>query len=205
MFGAVFVRPELVFRGVELTPIYIASSYLLLPFKNSTGNYFPFLPVGSTLIYEVFFYLLLGGAIALFDSTKRYLAITCALTALCMLNLLTGAIPFYGSPIVVEFVFGIWIAHMHFTVPSPSKKLCALAGLVGVFGYLLLGFLEISDRGNWRSLQVGIPAAALVFFFVFSPNLKPRKFFRACGEGCYSIYLTHYPPFEMDAKVCLGR
>lgn len=73
-----------------LDPAHLAASYALLPWTNADGKIYPFLVVGWTLSYEIFFYLCMAAALALRLPIRR------TVTLLFLVLIAVGTLPHDG-------------------------------------------------------------------------------------------------------------
>jgi len=175
-----------------LTPWRIAASYLFIPARNWHGEMFPVIDAGWTLNYEMFFYLLFAGALALNISPLAFL--TPCLTAIAMLGMLRPAgwpdATSLASPLVLEFLYGVILAHfaMRRKLPRPGVAAILLIG-----GFIALMVMPQTSE-EWRFIPWGIPAAAVVTGAVaFEGRLGqyiPRWLLEA-GDASYALYLVH--------------
>ena len=175
-----------------LTPWRIVASYLFIPARNGKGDIFPVVVAGWTLNYEVFFYLLFATALALNISPLAFL--TPCLTALALIGMARPEtwpdFTVLASPLVIEFLFGVLLAHFAIRRRLPGKGLGWL--LLGG-GFLLL--MLIPDMGTtWRFLAWGVPATAIVTGAVaVEKGVGERlpKWLLGAGDASYALYLTH--------------
>jgi exopolysaccharide production protein ExoZ len=175
-----------------LTPWRVAASYLFIPAKNGNGEMFPLVTVGWTLNYEVFFYLLFAGALALNVSPLAFLAPV--LTAVALVGMVRPAtwpdFTTLASPMVIEFLYGMILAHMATRRKLPGT---AWAGVLLGGGFLTL-MLMPAAVAPWGFLAWGLPAAAIVVGAVaLEGELGGRlpKWLLAAGDASYALYLTH--------------
>jgi len=171
----------------QLDPLYVAGSYALLPVHDVTGTLRPVLPVGWTLTYEMFFYILVTAALCVKAPLER----VCLPVLLIVAGLaVVGPDNGFANTIVLEFLAGIAIGRglqRLQTVPIPW------AALVGVAGFILLAVAPLPD-GRLRPLIWGLPAAAVVAAVVALEmplrTVMPR-WLLAAGNASYATYLTH--------------
>jgi exopolysaccharide production protein ExoZ len=191
--------------GALLTPWRIAASYLFIPAKNGNGEMYPLLTVGWTLNYEAFFYLLFAAALALDVSPLAFLAPI--LTALALVGTVRpDTWPDFtslASPQVIEFLYGVVLAHLATRRKLPGKALGAL--LLGG-GFLAL-LLMPEPPAPWGFLEWGLPAAAMVAGAVALEDALGRrlpKWLLEAGDASYALYLSHI--FLLPAMVYIvGR
>jgi peptidoglycan/LPS O-acetylase OafA/YrhL len=193
---AVLALPALVAR-TELNWPYVVQSYALLPLSDANGEFFPVLPVGWTLSYEMLFYLLVALALAMRVSILYVTAPALVLVAVLAVlgqasNTVVSAFPliFFANTIVLEFLGGVLIglAVMRGLALSPP-----LAWLMLIGGFILL-LVWPAGSALLRPLNWGIPATTLVLGAVaLERKLAPwlPHWLLASGDASYAIYLTH--------------
>jgi exopolysaccharide production protein ExoZ len=177
---------------------YIGRSYLLLPVLNLDGNSLPILHVGWTLIYEMFFYFLFG-LVLLARSAQRVWGLTAVMTGLVLAGVVLPTLRdesvvfwMYTSPLLLEFLFGIWIAKLWmlgYCIPKPL----AWVLLVVAFGLLAYWF---TGHEPTRSFWSGIPAAIVVASALSLESVAKAKGLihrglKVLGDASYSLYLVH--------------
>jgi len=175
-----------------LTPWRIAASYLFIPARNWKGEMFPVMDAGWTLNYEVFFYLLFAAALALNISPLAFL--TPCLTAVALLGMARPAswpdATSLASPLVIEFLYGVILAHLAMRRKLPGNFSAAIL-LVG--GFLTLLIMP-QTSAEWRFIPWGVPAAAIVAGAVALEgklgSLMPKWLLEA-GDASYALYLVH--------------
>jgi len=163
----------------------------------------PFILLGWTLNYEMFFYVVFALAIAV--SVARRVPLTIAvlamLTALGPLSVFDGspAWEFYSNNIVLEFVFGMMLAGLFLN--GVLHRLGASAGgiliALGAAGLILGSYhMELA-----RALVFGVPAALIVAgaLSMESSRVVPKvQPFLLLGDASYSIYLAHLFPIALE-------
>jgi peptidoglycan/LPS O-acetylase OafA/YrhL len=175
-----------------LTPWRIASSYLFIPARNGLGQMYPIVGVGWTLNYEVFFYLLFATALALNISPLAFL--TPCLTALALAGMARPAtwpdFTSLASPVVIEFLFGVVLAHMAMRRRLPGKW----AGMLLLAGSFLGLMLMPESHIHLGILAWGIPAAAMVVGAVAIEDEWGHRlphWLLEAGDASYALYLSH--------------
>jgi exopolysaccharide production protein ExoZ len=185
----VAVLPWLLFlpRG----PAFVASSLTLWPIYG--GSYcVPVLMVGWTLSFELLFY----GGMTLGLATRS--AVPLALYALCLAGALTtpsALLHFIGSPMALEFLFGVMVARL------PRR---AALGLLIPIGIAILattapatGLIAVAldpPSAVWRGASWGVPAAMILWGALSLEPLFEHRLFDLpvkIGDASYSIYLFH--------------
>ena len=134
----------------------IAASFLFLGMERSDGYPGPLLGVGWTLAYEAFFYAVFG--VALF-ARKNAAALVVAVIMFCVLSGLIAkptsfSAQFYTAPILLEFAFGMGLAHL--TLKRAGGPLVA-AGSIGLMVGAAILSAHIAQshhtRWHWRNLE----------------------------------------------------
>lgn len=172
-------------------------SLFFFPHQNPSGSgIFPFLTVGWTLNFEMFFYFCLS--LCIFVNNKRKFILCGALFVLLPL-VNYSEIPLiwrYGSilgdEIVYEFIAGIFLGYIYISFPNIFNSKCS--PLVG-FVIVLLGFfiLLVEDKrqdGFWL-----FSAFAIVFGLLSLEKYKDNKLLVPIiflGNISYSTYLCHF-------------
>lgn len=144
----------------------------------------PVLSVGWTLNYEMYFYLLFAAVIAVGLFRAAALVIPAVLLAAVIF-----AGPKLGSPIVLEFGFGVILAAALRRGLSGRWAVPAAVGAALLFVGTSLFWSDAPTNGlglEVRWLAWGAPAALAVYAAIW---WKPR--FSLLGDASYSIYLTH--------------
>jgi peptidoglycan/LPS O-acetylase OafA/YrhL len=184
--AAVMALPGLVAR-TSLDPLYVATSYAFLPFYAGNELIHPVLPVGWTLTYEMFFYILVTASLLLRTPLLR----TCMpVLAAVAAYAITVSPDGFANTIVLEFLFGIVIGS---AIPR-LQALPPILGLgVGAIAFLVLLVIPIGN-GLMRPLSWGIPAAVIVAAVVSTEITLRRvipRWLLAAGNASYATYLTH--------------
>jgi exopolysaccharide production protein ExoZ len=183
----------------------LLNSYLLFPSFHYPMHE-PFIPLGWTLIFEMFFYYVLTLNLLL---GKRAVIPRAIISILVLIGL--GAFVGFQRPILIlianpiniEFVLGCCIALLYSKIgsrPALGSFLLLLGGLaLGVtviFGYGDAGnsALTLNGQLSWyRVGRWGVAAAVLTAGFVFRSIEVRSVFGRLCvylGDASYSIYLA---------------
>lgn len=189
---------------------FIAKSLFFIPAINVDGDMHPFLGVGWTLNFEMFFYLLF--TVALLARARPILALAPVLVALALLHPIARQehwpVPaqFLADPIVLDFLGGMLLARAvqgGMKLPAPVAVLLLLVG-----GFYLLG--DVPRPGAFGTLQfslamtvasVAIVAGAVALDARLTPYLPRWMLFM--GAASYSLYLIHpivapFPPTVLN-------
>jgi exopolysaccharide production protein ExoZ len=151
----------------------------------------PALLVAWTLCFEMLFYA--GAALVLAD--RRWgVVLMLVYGAAFMLRPVGPVFQFLGNPLILEFLFGVAIAH------APMRR-AALWGIpVGAAALVVVGVAGMAPFGDtiqylagegalWRVLVYGVPAA-LIVYGTMQIAAKPSVW-TYLGDASYSLYLTH--------------
>ena len=186
------VMPKLSARGAP--PWWnVVTSFLFVPSMNAAGEIRPVIPVGWTLNFEAFFYVLFAVALLRRGKFVRVLLpLTCAVGLLGFLR--TPAWPVgtvLADPILFEFMAGVGIALLVKRGWMPGRAagwMLLVAGGVGLAA-IAPGVVTTANR----PLLWGLPAAMVVLgCATLEPGLKrvlPR-WLLLLGSASYAIYLV---------------
>jgi len=176
------------------TPWNAIASFLFLPSWAPYGEIRPLIPTGWTLNFEMAFYLFFAAAL-MFAGRKLsrvLILLTPAMLALALAGLLrTDAWPActaIADPIVLEFLAGVWVAHLTLERRLPSRVIA-----VGLAGLGLLGLALLDPAPLWqRPLLWGSSATLLILGAVAVEGRVARlipRWLLTLGDASYSIYL----------------
>lgn len=176
----------------ELDWWYIFKSYLFIPSENIDGEIKPFLGVGWTLIFELFFYLVF--TTALFFRKNIYVFVGGVLLVFSAASFFRGEnyspYWFLMDSIILEFYMGMFIGY--FTLKK--KYLPTSFSLIAFFLSLAYILFTVDALQLPRFLENGVPAAILVWSIIslerYLQGRVPRMimFF---GSASYTLYLFH--------------
>ncbi len=196
MLVAMLVAPH-AFSKPSVEFGHVVMSYLLIPHAHPAALvYEPVLRVGWTLIYELFFYGLFTVALLMPKKAGRIWMIGVLLIlplAGQLLNSKSDLVSLYTSTLLLEFLFGIFIADL--LSASPRLRRWATAGLV-------VAAVAVATLHHWRpmtydlrGLYAGLPAAAIVATALLVParafDNRVGRLLVALGGGSYALYLSH--------------
>ncbi len=188
------VLPGSLSEGLGEGPGYLAASALFIPWRRADGFVQPVLRLGWTLEYEMLFYALLAGTLALprrAGVAGLLLAIVALAIAGQVVRFAATPLAFWTDPIVLEFALGVLVAI--------AARRGWRAGWPGLFALLLACLAAaVAARlpgGDIRVLVRGVPAALLVFC-ALQVTQVPRGLLLV-GDASYALYLVH--PFPMRA------
>ncbi len=180
----------------------VLASYLFVPWENASGLIQPVYTLGWTLNYEMFFYAIFCSALCL-SRMKAIIAVSSVMAVLVLINrIISFPLPlsFWSDPIILEFVFGMWLGLLRTRCDRLPISICLLLGGVGLFLFHCdfqqpTAFLPAVSR----ALAWGIPAVALVACAAFLEARQDRGVFsrslQLVGDASYALYLIH--PFAV--------
>jgi exopolysaccharide production protein ExoZ len=176
----------------------IARSLLFVP-VDTHGFHFPFLTVGWTLNFEMYFYTAFAACLAM--SKERALAtltvvfVTLAAAGSVLGISLTLMGFYFTNPLSLEFICGGWlgIAYLRgFRVPNLVAVVLAAAGVATIYFSAPGG----NDFG-YRLIEWGVPALAIVAGLTLGQQIDPKtatgRILCRAGDVSYALYLTHLP------------
>lgn len=195
LFTGIAALLALCFDGLmyvtTINPELLMRSFFFIPTERSDLTvYIPFLTVGWTLNYEVFFYLL--SSLVLLISRDKYIILISSLIFFSNESLkpFMSQMPFFSNGMMLEFLLGIFIAYFHknglFNNIRPRLLIITSA----------CSFLFIFNRPeDHDALYIGLPSAVIVASFIgLEPFIKKTKtvnFIVRLGDYSYSTYLCH--------------
>jgi exopolysaccharide production protein ExoZ len=184
------------FPKIEPTAAHVLGSLFFAPHRDATGEIYPLIVPGWSLNYEMFFYAIFAVGLAL-SARLRLPFLTAALLACVLAGRLipsqSAAWLTYTSPLLLEFLAGVLLGYAYTHHVRLPASLCLLLLAGGLAGYGLTPALSL-EIGDWRVVQWGAPALAIVAGAVFLeragkvPYLRLPHFF---GDASYSTYLVH--------------
>jgi exopolysaccharide production protein ExoZ len=199
------VLPSL-FPNIRAAPGHVLLSMAFFPHLSPDGEPYPLIVPGWTLNYEMFFYAVF--ALGLFlESRARLAFLSVALVGLVVVGqVLPGRGPVtatYTSPMLLEFLAGIWLARAWAAdrLPGPKAGLLLIAAGVGAFAAVQAGGFYIDA---WRVAIWGGPALAIVVGALAierAGEVGELPWLRFLGDASYSIYLLHTLALSGVAKL----
>lgn len=160
----------------------------------------PKLIPGWTINYEMFFYLIFGGALLAGRWAFHLTIIT--IFSLAGFGLLfasqessSALFRFYTSPILLEFAYGI-ILFFIFRLFRASGSMPLL-----YLGALVSGIYLFLPGDSIRAFSDGLPAALMVGCLLMAGEVRVVPFLRLLGDASYSIYLFHVIGLQFADKI----
>lgn len=204
---AMFLVAPTAFRGTEGGFGHLLLSMLFIAHENpATGSLSPFLRIGWTLNYEMFFYVAFAIAMAVarplrVPLTTGFLLLLTAIGLSATLGLvdLPPIVRFYTGNLMLEFAFGMGLAWAYLSGRLPIvRPVIAMAVLVAALG-LAVGVAQSAAVANYRGIVWGILALLLVCSALSLEKLAARPWLRwavTIGNASYTLYLLHLFPFS---------
>lgn len=197
LFAICITAPGLL---IEARPnaLYLLLSLLFIPFRKATGQIEPFLFLGWTLNFEMYFYVLLSVSLLIWP--KRAVLFTTGIIVLVFLLMAGGtSVPalFYGDSIVLEFIGGSIVFYLYNALrPQQARRFRFLFLAVAV---IAIGAIPWPDfllpiPTNMRAVYLGIPATLLVASVLGLSRAgfdSPWRWIVLLGDASYVIYLIH--------------
>ncbi|MEM5369552.1 acyltransferase [Paraburkholderia azotifigens] len=187
------------FRHRPLDAAGLIESVLLLPPTTSAGLV---MGVAWTLVYELYFYLVCTAALCLPWQRYRMVLIVALLAivprALDIAGVTTQA-EYYGNPIVIEFLCGVFLGLASKHLPMPARRI-RWAMLTTSIALLCWGSVSSPEAAatyglpaSFRWWAWGIPATLLVAAFAHTDDKGGRisRAMTVLGDASYVLYLTH--------------
>lgn len=186
------------FRHMQFDAAGLIESVLLLPPTTSGGLV---MGVAWTLVYELYFYLVCTAALCLPWQRCR-VALIVALIAIVPGALetagATAQAEYYGNPIVIEFLCGVFLGAASARLPEPGPRVrwVMLMTSVALFCWASVASPEEATYGlppSFRWWAWGLPATLLVAAFMHTDDKGGRiaRAMTVLGNASYVLYLTH--------------
>lgn len=188
------LRPELVNASSAFPPEFL-QSFLLLP---QAG--LPFVAVGWTLVFDIYFYVVFGAALLVRRSRMPLiLAVWGAITlglALALGGSTIATLQVIANPMCLEFLLGVGIGYLVMTRPPIAPALLLGVGIVLLaVAVVFASQIDATFLQPWyRTLFIG-PSAALIVLGAIGLERQHRlvapRLLQYLGDASYSIYLWH--------------
>jgi peptidoglycan/LPS O-acetylase OafA/YrhL len=194
------------FDEVKWTSGMVIASFFFWPYDSSSGQSAPFVGVGWTLYFEMFFYVTFS--MTVFMNRERAVAATAALFIFLLLAGAAIKLPqpllHWSNPVIIEFIFGMIIALLYRQGVRIQNSLGAV--MVGI-GFLLaiIAFWVQGDLA-YRYITLGVPSALIIGAVATSTRSLPRVTapLLLLGNASYSLYLFHPYAFTIP-RLVFGR
>lgn len=184
------IYPGLIFHP-SINSTEVIKSILFIPYFNyDYGIYLPFLTVGWTLNYEMFFYAASFMAILFFR--KNYaLAVSLIMFAIHYFSAYSiKTVQFYSGDIIYEFLIGVYASVIY-----RSGWLSRIPPVLSVVA-IILAVASVYHADNYHDvIMVGIPCGVIVFAALslerFINRSAAMMLLSKLGDWSYSTYLCH--------------
>jgi exopolysaccharide production protein ExoZ len=202
----------------------ILKSVLFLPLFDKKIFVVPLVPVGWSLSYEIYFYLLI--TVFLIFKKDVYKNLLCVIGVLAAIGVVFDPpqplLKFLTSPLLLEFAYGIIVGLLYrnkaFLGQHRGEKVAFGLTLIGAILMLVTLFsgtasydfsLQENVENNntaaiLRAVVWGLPCAFFLFGIVLmeeSGCLFVPAFMVRLGDASYSAYLTHILFYQLYSKV----
>lgn len=206
------VAPSLAGAGGRPDVMRIVQSLFFVPYYDDTGEMHPVLFMGWTLNFEIFFYVLFAAALLIRDETRRLATLTIGLIALVAVGVLFdphgAAGTTYTSPLLLEFVVGMWMNRVWRGWPERplTTGMRAMLGVAIALAFVMLAVGDVAWPTITREVKWGVPAFVIVAAALAlergGVSLRWR-WLLLLGEASFAIYLIH--PFVIKAATIAYR
>ena len=204
VFVAAAVAPHIL-RSTRADYAQLLCSLFFLPRETSSAGTAPTLILGWSLNYEMYFYVMFAGALAV---APRHAPLVCSvgIVAIAWLIGVSGvshpSVRFYARPLVFEFVYGVCAFYLFAAAERHIDWFARRPRIRWGLWFFALGatvFIGLEEfRGGFglpRFVAAGAPAfvlvlAALLLERVYGVNVH-SNIVSLVGESSYIQYLTH--------------
>jgi exopolysaccharide production protein ExoZ len=170
----------------------VLKSYFFIPSMNIDGEIKPFLGVGWTLVFEMFFYVVF--TFSLYIKANVFKFVGAVLIFVSILSLFkidnNSSWLFVADTLVLEFYMGMLLAKLIINKHFIPEKIAFIIFIVSML-FLLLSDSEVEFP---KFIHDGVPAFFLVYSAISMESFIARwvpRFFIFGGAASYSIYLFH--------------
>lgn len=192
---------------------YFRSIFLLPSMTN------PLLNVSWTLVYEMYFYLIITTCIYVFQQKNWYISINTVIVLSVIVGLFLGDIRYeyaelklVTSPLLLEFTLGMFIYYLL----NSHRYLIKYKWLFLIIGFSIfvayhyhlspLENIQILGAGIYdnRFFYFGLPAFLIVLSllsFEYENKLFKNGILKKIGDSSFSLYLSHYFVLVLITKV----
>jgi peptidoglycan/LPS O-acetylase OafA/YrhL len=201
---AILMAAPVLAHDPRLSLSSIIGSYLFIFMPDARGELFPVIPVGWTLNFEMFFYVMF--AFAMLFKNRLLWVLAGLLGVLAIVGMFYQptwwSVTRIASSLLLEFLFGAFIGRLAMNRRLPGGLMSG--GLLAV-GFVFLLTIHTGNVGvqyQWRFLFWGVPAAAIVLGAVGLEKRLGRsipKWLVSLGDSSYAIYLI-----QVFVLPCIG-
>lgn len=195
------LAPKL-FRGLDLSPLYIIASYLFVPMASANGDKMhPLLGLGWTLNYEMFFYVLFAPMLFL-KRANAIVVLAAVFLALVLVGTFLqptdGALWFWSRSIILEFVSGSLLAILYLRGWRHGSAVAAILTSLALIWLLVTASYWNRGGPDVRLFVTGVPAILIVAGIIMTRTFDAdwrnhfiSRIFLLLGDASYSLYLVH--------------
>lgn len=193
--AVLLIMPAVVLHA-KLDWVYVAKSYFFIPAMNADGRPHPLLGVGWTLVFEMFFYAMFMVALILRRSPVVVLTpIMLGLTTASLFRQQSWPVAgqFWCDPIVLDFLFGMYIAAWCLSGRKIVPWLAVVFLVAGLI-YLFVPFPRFHYQDLIGSITTTVAASMVVLGCIgLETKLAPRipRWTLFFGATSYATYLIH--------------
>jgi exopolysaccharide production protein ExoZ len=195
---AVFLWQPTMINSSQGGQVNLVASFLLWPQKH-----LPLVPVGWTLIHEMYFYLVFF-LLFLLIAEKYLLRVLLGWGILVAVigSLITIRHPVFRlvtHPLTMEFIGGALVAILYYRRPPSNHRGLLVGVLIGSFVFMLAAYIVFDSLYHrppplwWRATLFGIPSILIVYCLtqLEQHGMTMPKIINRIGDASYSIYLSH--------------
>jgi peptidoglycan/LPS O-acetylase OafA/YrhL len=195
MLAAIILVPGRI-QHLDATPARTLASYFFIPMERADGHIEPILAAGWTINYEMFFYACFAMALLWPRAIGLYALFLAFTVAVIFGRFGPKFLEFWTNPIIIEFLFGIFLAYVYRTGRVQFNAAIVCVGVL--IGVGLLAYTSRFDYVIDRWIWAGVPALILAASFALGPNFGGRtgKLLALGGDASYALYLSH--PFSLN-------
>lgn len=193
-----FILSALAAIGQPIHGAQLIATLLFWPAIDAHVLSTPIMFIGWTLCFEMLFYA--AATLALLRPGRIVVVALLLAYGTCMvLGAMTGlsVFRFLGNPLIVEFLFGVAIAHVALRLPAGLGGVAIAMGIAWFGVTIMLGLEGAAFDGPdvmSRILVWGVPSALIVLGAVLMMPWRPaliRTPLMVLGAASYSLYLVH--------------
>jgi exopolysaccharide production protein ExoZ len=198
-----YLSLQLWFGGLSLNPptpdVFPRAIAGLFFLPITTREFYPLLPVGWTLNFEMMFYALFAVAIR-FRQPIALMLVAATICIFAAIGLIfddppkNGFVAFVFNGTALEFAYGVGLGYLY----ERGWRLPALfAAAAFLCGFIALGFImQWPGHDFHREFAIGIPAALIIFGAVSLPQIPAGRLIGRLvillGDSSYALYLLHW-------------
>lgn len=212
-FVIAWFRPTL-FNSTTADLGNLFKSLLFIPYAKENGSISPIIPVGWTLNYEVYFYLLI--AAGTFFKRNWYVVVSIVIVITWSIsNLLKehgDILKFLSEQIVMEFIFGVVIYQVNKKYGEKIQSLGWLINLaIVIICYIFMALMDVLRIEGLRALTLGVPSSIMLLSFLSLESMfcewpvSLTKWLVEIGDASYATYLSHLYVVEGLRKIVFAR